>query len=38
MVLLPVAVLGLARVARVALRSHFPTTHGLDDDWYNHAH
>jgi len=24
-------------VARIALLSHFPSTHGLTDDWYNHA-
>jgi glucan biosynthesis protein C len=34
LIVLPVAVLGLARIA---LLSHFPTTHGLVDDWYNHA-
>ncbi len=31
---LPVAMLGLARIA---LLSDFPVTHGLFDDWYNHA-
>ena len=34
LIVLPVAVLG---IIRVALLSHFPTTHGLVDDWYNHA-
>ena len=34
LIVLPVAVLGLARIA---LLSRFPTTHGLVDDWYNHA-
>ncbi len=34
-VVLPVAVLALARLA---LLSRFPSTHGLVDDWYNHAH
>lgn len=34
-VLLPVAVLA---VARVALLSRFPSTHALVGDWYNHAH
>ena len=35
LILLPAAVLG---IVRVALLPHFPTTHGLFDDWYNHAH
>jgi surface polysaccharide O-acyltransferase-like enzyme len=30
-------VIGLA-IARFALADRFPTTHGLVDDWYNHAH
>jgi glucan biosynthesis protein C len=34
LIVLPVAVLGLIRIA---LLSRFPVTHGLDDDWYNHA-
>ena len=34
LIVLPVAVLG---ITRIALLSHFPTTHGLVDDWYNHA-
>jgi len=34
LIVLPVAVLA---AARVALLSHFPSTHGLTDDWYNHA-
>lgn len=34
-IVLPVAVLA---AARVALLSAFPQTHGLVDDWYNHAH
>ena len=34
LIVLPVAVLGLVRVA---LLSDFPITHGLFDDWYNHA-
>lgn len=34
LIVLPVAVLA---ALRVALLSHFPSTHGLTDDWYNHA-
>ncbi len=34
LIVLPVALFGLVRIA---LLSHFPTTHGLVDDWYNHA-
>ena len=34
LIVLPVLLLGLVRVALVA---RFPTTHGLVDDWYNHA-
>ena len=34
MIVLPVAVLG---TVRVALLSQYPITHGLFDDWYNHA-
>ena len=34
LIVLPVAVLG---TARVLLLSHFPTTHDLVNDWYNHA-
>lgn len=34
LIVLPVAVLG---AVRIALLSHFPSTHGLTDDWYNHA-
>lgn len=34
LIVLPVAVLGLVRVA---LLSQFPTTHDLVGDWYNHA-
>ncbi len=34
LIVLPVAVLGMTRIA---LLSQFPTTHGLVDDWYNHA-
>jgi glucan biosynthesis protein C len=34
LIVLPVAVLGLIRIA---LLSDFPVTHGLTDDWYNHA-
>ncbi len=35
LVLLPLAVLGLAKVL---LQSRFPTTHALVDDWNNHAY
>lgn len=34
LIALPVALLGLVRITML---SHFPTTHGLVDDWYNHA-
>ena len=34
MIVLPVVVLG---TVRVALLSKYPITHGLVDDWYNHA-
>ena len=34
LIVLPTALLALVRVT---LLSHFPTTHGLVDDWYNHA-
>jgi surface polysaccharide O-acyltransferase-like enzyme len=34
LIALPVAVLG---AVRMALLSDFPSTHGLFDDWYNHA-
>jgi glucan biosynthesis protein C len=34
LIVLPVALFGLIRIA---LLSRFPVTHGLDDDWYNHA-
>jgi surface polysaccharide O-acyltransferase-like enzyme len=34
LVLLPLAVLGLARIVLVA---RFPSTHALGGDWYNHA-
>ena len=35
LIVLPAVALGLVRVA---LLPHFPTTHGLFDDWYNHSH
>ncbi|HEY0062293.1 MAG TPA: acyltransferase family protein [Telluria sp.] len=35
LIVLPVLVLG---ALRIALASHFPTTHNLTWDWYNHAH
>jgi glucan biosynthesis protein C len=34
LIVLPVALLGLIRIA---LLTRFPVTHGLVDDWYNHA-
>ncbi len=34
LIVLPVAVLG---AVRVALLTEYPVTHGLFDDWYNHA-
>lgn len=34
LLVLPAAVLGLARIL---LAERFPSTHGLVDDWYNHA-
>jgi glucan biosynthesis protein C len=34
-IVLPLAVLA---IARLALLDRFPQTHGLFDDWYNHAH
>jgi surface polysaccharide O-acyltransferase-like enzyme len=34
-IVLPVIALA---IARFALADHFPETHGLTDDWYNHAH
>jgi len=34
LIALPAAVLALARIALV---EHFPTTHAVVDDWYNHA-